>query len=114
MFTGQPQQRERWKRAVGALDVDLGEVVGALYVQRYFPPASKQQGLALVENLRAAYAQRIEQLPWMTAATRKVALEKLAAFHPKIGYPDKWRDYSELEVKAGDAFGNVVRAAAFD
>src|SRR4029077_7861436 len=114
MFTGQPQQRERWKRAVGALDVDLGEVVGALYVQRYFPPASKQQVLALVENLRAAYAQRIERLPWMTAATRKVALEKLAAFHPKIGYPDTWRDYSALSIVRGDAFGNLVRARVFE
>jgi putative endopeptidase len=67
-----------------------------------------------VENLRASYATRIEALSWMTPATKKVALEKLAAFHPKIGYPDKWRDYSGLEVRAGDAFGNVARARAFD
>src|SRR5258708_26898796 len=70
--------------------------------------------LALVENLRATYHQRITSLPWMSPATRQVALQKLAAFHPKIGYPDKWRDYSALEVKRGDAFGNVARAAAFD
>src|SRR5205814_10403435 len=92
----------------------LGEAAGELYVQRYFPPASKHKMLELVENLRAAYRQRIEHLPWMSAATRKVALEKLAAFHPKIGYPDKWRDYSALEVRPGDAFGNAARAAAFD
>jgi putative endopeptidase len=111
---GQPEQRARWKRAVGAVDQGLGEAAGELYVQRYFPPAAKRKVLELVENLRAAYRQRIGHLPWMTPATRKVALQKLAAFHPKIGYPDKWRDYSGLEVRAGDAFGNVARAAAFD
>jgi len=83
-------------------------------VQRYFPPSSKAQMLELVENLRAAYRQHIENLPWMTAATKKVALEKLAAFHPKIGYPDKWRDYSALTIQPGDAFGNVARAESFE
>src|SRR5579864_6541277 len=111
---GQQQQRERWKRAVLAVDRDLGEAVGELYVQRYFPPSSKQKMLDLVENLRATYAERIAKLTWMTPATRKVALEKLAAFHPKIGYPDKWRDYSALTVVKGDAFGNATRAAVFD
>ena len=113
-LNGQPEQRARWKRAVSAVDRGLGEAAGELYVQRYFPPSSKQQMLELVENLRAAYRQRIEHLPWMGPQTRKLALEKLAAFHPKIGYPDKWRDYSGLEVKAGDAFGNVARAVAFE
>jgi putative endopeptidase len=111
---GTQEQQPRWKRAVAAVNDGLGEAAGELYVQRYFPPSSKRQMLALVENLRASYRERIARLPWMTPATRKVALEKLAAFHPKIGYPDKWRDYSALEVKAGDAFGNVARAAAFD
>ena len=111
---GQQQQRERWKRAVSALGQDLGEALGELYVQRNFPPASKQQVLELVENLRAAYAQRIEQLPWMSAPTKQVALEKLAAFHPKIGYPDHWRDYAALSIVPGDAFGNVVRARVFE
>jgi putative endopeptidase len=111
---GQQQQRERWKRAVLAVDRDLGEAVGELYVQRYFPPSSKLKMLDLVENLRATYAERIAKLTWMTPATRKVALEKLAAFHPKIGYPDKWRDYSALTVVRGDAFGNATRAAVFD
>jgi putative endopeptidase len=110
---GQQQQRARWKRAAAAVDTDLGEAAGELYVARYFPPASKQQVIELVANLRAAYQHRIENLPWMTAATRKLALEKLAAFRPKIGYPDKWRDYSALEVKPRDAFGNAARAAAF-
>jgi putative endopeptidase len=111
---GQQEQRARWKRAAGAVDEDLGEAAGELYVARYFPPASKQQMLELVANLRAAYQRRIENLPWMTPATRQLALEKLAAFRPKIGYPDKWRDYSALEVKPRDAFGNVARATAFE
>src|SRR5213082_3072433 len=102
------------KRAVDALDEDLGEAVGELYVQRYFPPASRQQVLALVENLRASYASHIEQLPWMTPETRQVALEKLAAFHPKIGYPERWRDYSGLSIVRGDAFGNLTRARVFE
>jgi len=111
---GQEQQQARWKRAVSAVDGALGEAAGELYVQRYFPPPSKAQMLELVENLRAAYRQHIENLPWMSAATKKVALEKLAAFHPKIGYPDKWRDYSALTIKPGDAFGNVERAESFE
>lgn len=113
-LNGQPQQRERWKRAVAALNAGLGEVTGQLYVQQYFPPQAKQKVLALVENLRAAYSTRIQQLPWMSADTKKVALEKLAAFRPKIGYPDKWRDYSALQVRAGDAFGNATRASVFE
>jgi putative endopeptidase len=111
---GQQQQRPRTKRAVMALDDDLGEAVGALYVERFFPASSKEQLRALVENLRASYAQRIEQLAWMTPSTKKVALEKLAAFHPKLGYPDKWRDYAALSIVKGDAFGNNVRASVFE
>jgi putative endopeptidase len=111
---GRQEQQARWKRAVAAVDAGLGEAAGELYVQRYFPPSSKAQMLELVENLRASYREHIEKLPWMSADTKKVALEKLAAFHPKIGYPDKWRDYSALEVRSGDAFGNVARATAFD
>src|SRR5947208_2400640 len=113
---GQQAQKDRWKRAVDALDEDLGEAVGELYVQRYFPPASRQQVLALVENLRASYAAHIEQLPWMTPETRQVALEKLAAFHPKIGYPERWRDYSGLSIVRGDALRKRVDrlAAQYD
>ena len=111
---GQEEQQARWKRGVSAVDGALGEAAGELYVQRYFPPASKAQMLELVENLRAAYREHIKNLPWMSAATKKVALEKLAAFHPKIGYPDKWRDYSALTIQPGDAFGNVARAESFE
>ena len=114
ILEGQPQQRERWKRAVQATNGALGEAIGKLYVDKKFPPASKQAMEALVENLRKGYAEHIANVPWMTPETKKVALEKLAAFRPKIGYPNKWRDYSKLEVKPGDAFGNHERALVFE
>ena len=113
ILEGQPQQRERWKRAVQATNGALGEAIGKLYVEKKFPPASKQAMETLVENLRKGYAQHIANAPWMTPETKKVALEKLAAFRPKIGYPNKWRDYSKLQVKLGDAFGNKERASVF-
>jgi putative endopeptidase len=113
-LNGQPEQRVRWKRAVEATNGALGEAVGQLYVARYFPPASKAAMVALVENMRRAYAERIAQLPWMSAETKRAAAEKLATFRPKIGYPDHWRDYAALEVRRGDAFGNATRAALFE
>jgi predicted metalloendopeptidase len=113
-LTGQPQQRERWKRAVQALEGSLGEAVGQIYVSKHFPPDSKAKMADLVENLRKGYAERIKAVPWMTEETKKAALEKLATFRPKIGYPDRWRDYAKLEVKPGDAFGNRERAAVFN
>jgi putative endopeptidase len=114
ILNGQPQQRERWKRAVRATNTALGEAIGQLYVAKYFPPEAKAAADALVENLRRAYANHLASVPWMTADTKKVALEKLAAFRPKIGYPNKWRDYSTLEVKRGDAFGNLERSQIFE
>ncbi len=113
-LNGQPEQRERWKRSVNSTSRALGEAVGQLYVQRYFPPESKAMMEELVENLRKAYQQRIDELPWMTAETKQAALEKLATFRPKIGYPDKWRDYSDFEVQAGDAFTNSRQAQLFE
>lgn len=113
-LNGQPEQRPRWKRAVDAVNGALGEAVGQVYVERHFSADAKRQMAALVENLRKAYAQRIRALPWMTEETKLVALEKLAAFRPKIGYPDRWRDYTGLEVVPMDAFGNARRAALFE
>jgi len=113
-LSGQKEQRPRKLLAVAAVNDALGEAVGELFVAHHFPPSSKEQVLQLVENLRASYADRIEHLPWMTPETKKVALEKLAAFHPKIGYPDTWRDYSAFSVVRGDAFGNLVRGWMFD
>jgi predicted metalloendopeptidase len=108
---GQPQQRERWKRGVDAVDGALGEAVGRLYVAKYFPPESKAKMQQLVADLRAALSERIDALDWMTAETKTRAHEKLAAFTPKIGYPDTWKDYSTLIVKRDDPIGNGRRAA---
>src|SRR5262245_11825411 len=113
-LNGQPQQRERWKRSVDAVNGAMGEAVGQIYVQRHFPSEAKAQMAELVENLRRAYGERIDAVPWMTAETKAVAREKLAAFRPKIGYPDRWKDYSSLEVRAGDAFGNAKRYSIWD
>jgi putative endopeptidase len=107
---GQPQQRERWKRGVDAVDGALGESVGRLYVAEYFPPESKAKMQQLVANLLAALSKRIDANEWMGAETKTRAHEKLAAFTPKIGYPDKWKDYSTLVVKADDPLGNGQRA----
>jgi putative endopeptidase len=113
-LNGQPEQRPRWKRAVEATNYAMGEGVGQFYVAKYFPPSAKAQMLELVENLRKTYAERIAASTWMSEDTKKVAAEKLAAFRPKIGYPDKWRDYAKLTVRRGDAFGNVVLAHTFE
>jgi predicted metalloendopeptidase len=107
---GQPQQRERWKRAVGEVNDSLGEQVGQLYVAKYFPADSKAKMQELVGNLRAALSERIDELDWMTADTKSRAHEKLATFTPKIGYPDRWKDYSGLEVRRSDPVGNARRA----
>jgi predicted metalloendopeptidase len=114
ILNGQPENRARWKRSVQATNRALGEAIGQLYVAKYFPPNAKAQMLELVENLRAAYKERIQAAAWMTPETRQQALKKLATFRPKIGYPDKWRDYSSLIVKPGDAFGNLVRTEVFN
>lgn len=111
---GQPQKRERWKRATTALNSALGEAIGQLYVRRYFTPKAKAQMAELVENLRAAYAARISKLAWMSDETKHAALQKLAKFRVKIGYPDKWRDYSALDVRAGDPVGNRKRAREWE
>jgi putative endopeptidase len=113
-LNGQPEQRARWKRAVEALDSALGEAIGRLYVARHFTPEAKAKMLTLVENIRKAYAVRIDGLGWMTPETKVVAREKLAAFQVKIGYPDQWRDYSKVEVRRDDAFGNRIRFLAAD
>lgn len=115
VISGQPEQRERWKRAVSAVSgQSMGEASGQLYVKRQFSPQAKAAMRELVENLRAAYRTRIAKLPWMTEDTKKAALRKLETINVKIGYPDKWRDYGSLEIKPDDAFGNRKREFAFD
>jgi len=113
-LNGIPEQQPRWKRAVNATSGVLGEVLGQQYVERYFTPEAKAKMDALVKNLTKAYGESIQQLAWMSDETKAKALEKLAAFTPKIGYPDKWRDYTNLEIKADDLVGNYLRYAKFD
>ncbi|NBB52282.1 peptidase M13 [Rhizobium sp. CRIBSB] len=110
---GQPQQRSRDKRAISFAEGTLGEAAGRLYVAEYFPPESKAMMEQLVANLRIALSHRIDNLSWMGAETRAAAQEKLSKFTVKIGYPDTWRDYSSLEVRADDLFGNAARAGVF-
>ena len=110
---GQPEIQPRWKRGVDYTSATLGEAIGKLYTAQYFPPESKAKADELVKNIIAAMDVRLAKLEWMDSATRVQAREKLAAFTPKIGYPDKWRDYSALQVVRGDAFGNARRASEF-
>jgi len=111
---GQPEQQPRWKRCVRSTDRALGEALGQVYVAQRFSPQDKQRTLALTHDIEAAMGQDIDQLDWMSPATKIRAKEKLHSVANKIGYPDKWRDYSSLEVVRGDALGNARRASAFE
>ena len=113
ILSGTPQQRARWKRAVDQTSDALGEAVGRLYVERYFPPSEKARAEAMVKNLLAAFAVRIDQLDWMAPQTKARAKAKLAVLKVGVGYPDHWRSYAGLRVEAGDAFGNAQRARLF-
>ncbi len=113
-LTGAQELKERWKRGVALVDGLLGEALGQEYVARHFPPESKAKMDRLVENLVAAYRHDIERLDWMSPLTRARALEKLAVFRPKIGYPVRWRDYSKVTIDRTDLLGNVRRATAFE
>ena len=114
VLEGTPQQRERWKRAVSLTSEDLGDAVGRLYVERYFPASSKAQVKQLVDNLVAAFDERIDGLAWMTPPTKAKARAKLATLRVGVGYPDTWRDYAGLEIRPDDALGNRERAEAFE
>jgi len=104
----------RWKRTVNTINDALGEEVGQMYVEKYFPPAAKERMLELVKNLRIALSERINGLEWMSKSTKAKAQEKLDAFTVKIGYPDKWRDYSGLEIKNDSYWANIVRSSEFE
>lgn len=114
VMSGKQEQQPRWKRAVNSVDASLGEAVGEMYVAKYFPASSKEKMLALVHNLQQALGQRIDSLEWMSDTTKLKAHEKLNAFTVKIGYPDKWRDYSALEIKNDSYLENVLRSNRFD
>lgn len=110
-LSGQQQQRPRWKRALGVPNSILSEAVGEMYVQKYFPASSKEKMVRLVGNLQEALGQHITSLEWMSEQTKAKALEKLAAFHVKIGYPDKWKDYSSLEIDPSLSYWENIKRA---
>lgn len=113
-LSGVKQDRPRWKRAVGVVSGVLGEAIGKLYVEKYFPESSKQRMLDLVHNLQTALAERIDEASWMEQATKDQAKDKLSNFIIKIGYPDKWRDYSGLEIDPSlSLYDNLTRVTAF-
>ena len=111
-LTGAEQNRDRWKRGVAFVGILMGDAVGRLYVERYFPPEAKARMDVLVDNLRKAYQVSIESLDWMTPETRQRALAKLDKFTAKIGYPKRWRDYSTLRADRADLYGNFLRGNA--
>ncbi len=113
-LSGRKEMQPRWKRAVGAVNGVLGEAVGQMYTEKYFPAAAKERMINLVANLQKALGERIQGLEWMSEETKVKALEKLDAFHVKIGYPDKWRDYSSLEIKNDSYWDNILRSNHFD
>lgn len=119
ILNGTKEQKPRWKRVISAIDGGrggggLGEALGQLYVAEYFPPEAKVRMAKLVEDLRASLHDRLEALDWMDAATKAKAQAKLAAFHVKIGYPEKWIDYGAVKITRDDYLGNVMRTDAFD
>ncbi|HLA55449.1 MAG TPA: M13 family metallopeptidase, partial [Flavobacterium sp.] len=114
VLSGTTVQRPQWRRAVNAVNGAMGEIVGEVYVKKYFTPEAKERMETLVKNLLKAYESSIKELPWMTDETKKQALSKLSKFMLKIGYPDKWRDYSTLKVIKGDLYGNMERATEFE
>ena len=114
VLSGQKEPKPRWKRAVAMLDGSLGEEIGRLYVKKYFPESAKKRMQDLVQNLQRAYEIRIKNLNWMSDETKKHALDKLHTFKAKIGYPDKWRDYSKLEIKDDSLYANMMRVAEFE
>src|SRR5262249_35565517 len=114
VLAGTPKQSDRWKRGVAFANALLGDAVGHIYVQKYFPAESKAQLQAMVKNIIAAFRARIDKIEWMTAATKAKAKEKLGTLYVGVGYPDKWVDYATLEIARDDVVGNVDRAGAFE
>jgi putative endopeptidase len=111
---GTPKQQDRWKRAIAATNNDLGDAVGKVYVDRYFPASSKAQVEDMVKNIVTAFDERLAALDWMTPATKAKAREKVKQMRVKVGYPDAWRDYAALEIRPDDALGNRLRAERYE
>lgn len=113
-LSGKKEMQPRWKRAVSSVDGALGEAVGQMYTEKYFPAAAKERMTALVGNLKSALGERIQGLEWMGEETKAKAMEKLGTIYVKVGYPDVWRDYSALEIKNDSYWENIVRSSAFE
>ena len=113
VLSGKKEQQPRWKRAVGTVNGVLGEAVGQMYVEKYFPAAAKERMTQLVKNLQVALGERIQNLEWMGDSTKAKAMEKLNSFYVKVGYPDKWKDYSKLNVEKDSYWANIKRASDF-
>ena len=113
-LSGRKENQPRWKRAVGTVNGMLGEAVGQMYVEKYFPAAAKERMVQLVKNLQTALGERIRNLEWMGDSTKTKAIEKLNSFYVKVGYPDKWRDYTALDVEKDSYWANVKRATKFE
>jgi len=114
ILSGSKELRPRWRRTIDAINGAMGEAVGQLYVEKYFPAEAKERMLQLVDNLKTALGERINQLEWMSSETKSKAQEKLGTFIVKIGYPDKWKDYSSLEIKKDSYWQNMMRASEFE
>ncbi len=114
ILSGSKELHPRWRRTIDAINGAMGETVGQLYVEKYFPPEAKERMLQLVDNLKTALGERINQLEWMSGETKSKAQEKLSTFIVKIGYPDKWKDYSSLEIKKDSYWQNMMRASEFE
>ena len=113
-LSGKKEQQPRWKRAVSTVDGVLGEAVGQMYVKKYFPADAKERMIKLVHNLQESLGERIKALTWMGDSTKVKAIEKLKSFYVKIGYPDKWRDYSKLDITKDTYYANIQRASKFE
>jgi len=113
-LTGQEQQEPRWKRAEKVIDGSIGEALGQLYVEKYYPPEARARMAELVANLRVVFADHLKNVSWMSDATKQKAMAKFDRFVQKIGYPDKFRDYSSISIKRDDYLGNIQRSNAFD
>jgi putative endopeptidase len=113
-LNGTPKQRDRWKRAIGATNAALGDAVGQIYVQRYFPASSKARVTQMVDNIKAAFNDHVDTLDWMSPATKQKAKAKIATLKVGVGYPETWRDYGSLEVRADDPVGNRLRAEQYE
>jgi putative endopeptidase len=114
VLSGQQEQEPRWKRSAHVIDGSIGEALGQLYVEKYFPPEAKARMNELVENLKAVFRDHLEKVDWMSQPTKDKALAKFARFTQKIGYPDKFRDYSSVQIRRDDYLGNVRRASLFE